>query len=74
MVEFKIRFKSGDVGYFKPTSAITIKQADELIEGISELIKNKATGTFKMLDLTDDKVTVINVREIVTFGYSLVAD
>ena len=74
MVEFKIRFKSGDVGYFKPTSAIAIEQADELIECISEGIKNKVTGTFKMLDLTDDKVTVINIREIVTFGYSLVTD
>ena len=24
MVEFKIRFKSGDVGYFKPTCEITL--------------------------------------------------
>lgn len=74
MVEFKIRFKSGDVGYFKPTSAVTIEEADEAIKLMSECIKNESIGTFKMLDLTDDKVTVINIREIVTFGYSLVAD
>ena len=28
MIEFKIRFKSGDVGYFKPASEITTEQAD----------------------------------------------
>lgn len=74
MVEFKIRFKSGDVGYFKPTCEITIEKADEVIEYIGEGIRNEGIGILKMLDLTDDKVTVINIKEIVTFGYSLVSD
>ena len=45
-----------------------------MIEFMGKCIKNESVGTFKMLDLTDDKVTVINIREIVTFGYGLVAD
>ena len=72
MIEFKIRFKSGDVGYFKPTSEITIEKADEIIKYIGEGIRNEATGILKMLDLTDDKVTVINIKEIATIGYWVV--
>lgn len=72
MIEFKIRFKSGDVGYFKPTSEITIEKADEVIEYIGKGIRNEATGMLKMLDLTDDKVTVINIKEIATIGYWVV--
>lgn len=45
-----------------------------MIEFMGKCIKNEASGTFKMLDLADDKVTVINIREIVTLGYSLVKD
>ena len=69
MVEFKIRFKSGDVGYFKPTSEITIEKADGLIKYIGEGIRNEATGILEMLDSTDDTVTVINIKEIATIGY-----
>lgn len=69
MIEFKIRFKSGDVGYFKPASEITTEQADRLIEYIGEGIRNEATGILKMLDWTDDTVTVINIKEIATIGY-----
>ena len=53
---------------------MTIEKADEVIEYIGEGIRNEGTGILKMLDLTDDKVTVINIKEIVTFGYSLVSD
>lgn len=69
MIEFKIRFKSGDVGYFKPASEITTEQADRLIEYIGEGIRNEAAGIFKVSDSIDDTATVINIKEIATIGY-----
>lgn len=72
MIEFKIKFKNGDVGYFKVENLNTIEEAEELKEFVVQSFKNDATGGFTMIDLSDDKITGINIREIVTLGYSLV--
>ena len=72
MIEFKIRFKNGDMAYFKVKDINTIEEAEEIKDWISNAMQNNLIGGFTMIDLIDDKITAINIREIVTFGYSLV--
>lgn len=72
MIEFKIRFKNGDMAHFKVKDVNTIEEAEKIKDWVSTAIKDEATGGFTMIDLIDDKITAINIREIVTFGYSLV--
>lgn len=69
MNEIKIRFKSGDIGYFK-----LIDDTDEYIQNIYNYItlaiREEMKGTFEVIDLTDDKKTSININEIASIGYS----
>lgn len=72
MIEFKIRFKNGDVGYFRIEGINTMEQANELKKIAAKAFNNEVTGGIEMIDLSDDKITLIDISEIVTLGYSLV--
>lgn len=72
--EIKIRFKSGEVGYFKFKQEIEENLIGEFLDTIKECIKNKVQGTFDLIDMVDDKLTVINISEIATLGYSKLED
>lgn len=72
MNEIKIRFKNGDIGYFK-----LVEDNDEDInaayEFVGNAIKAGARGGFELIDLADDKKTFINIQDITTIGYSKVS-
>lgn len=69
MNEIKIRFKSGQIGYFKYDGKEDI---EILFSSLGDAIKDNAYGVLEAIDLADDKKTIINFREIASFGYSKV--
>ena len=68
MIEIKIRFKSGNVGYFKliedPECNI-----ERILKGLRAVMENTHVGSMILTDLEDNKETIINVKEIESFGY-----
>ncbi len=69
MNEIKIRFKNGEIAYFK-----LVDEEEDIIlkfyEFLGDAIKDGARGVFEAIDLSDDKKTIIDIRDISTFGYS----
>ena len=68
MNEIKIRFKSGDVGYFK----LDDDRIEVFFDFLGEAIMDGLNGVLELIDLVDDKRTIINVKDITSFGYSKV--
>lgn len=68
MVEIKIRFKNGDMGYFKPLEGEESNMEAYLI-GFQKIMRNEHVGYITLIDLVDNKETIIALQEIVSFGY-----
>ncbi|MDI9215965.1 hypothetical protein [Clostridium tertium] len=66
MVEIKIRFKSGEIAYFK----LENYDIKKLFDRLGDSIKDGAKGVIELIDLVDDKRTIVNFDEIASFGYS----
>ena len=66
MVEIKIRFKSGEIGYFK----LENYDIKKLFDRLGDSIRDGAKGVIELIDLADDKRTIVNFDEIASFGYS----
>lgn len=66
MSEIKIRFKSGDVGYFK----LEDDRIEDLFDFLGEAIRDGLNAVVELIDLKDGKRTIINVKDITSFGYS----
>lgn len=66
MNEIKIRFKSGDVGNFK----LTDDRIEDCFDFLKEAIRDGLNGVVELIDLKDNKRTIINVKDITSFGYS----
>jgi hypothetical protein len=73
MLEIKIVFKSGYIGYF--TSASEEEPTEESIGKLRELIRNAKQqamrGSFELKELKTDYLTVIDVEEVASFGTKL---
>lgn len=68
MNEIKIRFKSGEIGYFKLES----DSIHTIFSLLGDAIKEEKSGILELIDLTDDKKTIVDIRDISTFGYNFV--
>ncbi|HCL4479894.1 TPA: hypothetical protein N2D99_001961 [Clostridium botulinum] len=68
MNEIKIRFKSGEVGYFK----LLNDEIEKVFETLDDAIRDRRNDTLEAIDLADDKRTLIDISDISTFGYSKV--
>lgn len=70
MNEIKIRFKSGDIGYFK----LEDDEIEDFFDFLGDAIRDRLDGVLELIDLVDDKRTIINVKDITSFGYSKVEE
>lgn len=70
MNEIKIRFKSGDIGYFK----LEDDEIEDFFDFLGDTIRDRLDGVLELIDLVDDKKTIINVKDITSFGYSKVEE
>lgn len=70
MNEIKIRFKSGDIGYFKLEDG----EIEDFFDFLGDAIRDRLDGVFELIDLVDDKRTIINIKDITSFGYSKVEE
>lgn len=70
MNEIKIRFKSGDVGYFK----LEDDRIEVFFDFLGDSIRDGLNGVLELIDLVDDKRTIINVKDITSFGYSKIEE
>lgn len=70
MNEIKIRFKSGDIGYFKLENG----EIEDFFDSLGDAIRDRLDGVLELIDLVDDKRTIINVKDITSFGYSKVEE
>lgn len=71
MYEIKIRFKSGEIGYFKSEDneeQLMLRIFDVLGDSIRDGVK----GVIELIELTDEKRTIINISDITSFGYSFI--
>lgn len=73
MLEIKIVFKSGHIGYF--TSVNEEEPTEETIGKLRELIRNAKQqamiGSFELRELKTGYYTVIDVQEVASFGTKL---
>lgn len=65
MNEIKIRFKSGEVAYFK----LKDNNVNKLFDRLGDAIRDGARGVIELIDLADGKRTIVNFNEIASFGY-----
>lgn len=65
MIEIKIRFKSGEVGYFELEDDV-----EKTFEYLGNMIVNNYKGVVELIDLADNKRTFVNISDISSFGYS----
>ena len=72
MIEIKIRFKNGDIGYFKLKNEIQEAEMEAYFDFLGDRFKNESVGAIELIDLADNKRTYVNIREICSFGYSYV--
>lgn len=74
MLEVKIVFKSGYIGYF--TSASEKVPTEENIAKLRELVSNakqkEMRGTFELKELKTGYLTLIDVQEVASFGTRLI--
>jgi hypothetical protein len=70
MSEIKIRFKSGDIGYFK----LEEDKIEDFFDFLGDAIRDRLDGVLELIDLVDDKRTIINVKDITSFGYSKIEE
>jgi hypothetical protein len=74
MLEIKIVFKSGYVGYF--TSAKEEEPSEESVLKLRELISNAKQqamrGSFELEELKTGYLTIIDVQEVAAFGTRLI--
>jgi hypothetical protein len=67
IIEIKILFKNGVADYY------TIDQNIERVyETLGDAIRDDHTGVLDLIHIGTNKKTIINIQEIVTFGYSMV--
>lgn len=72
MIEIKIRFKSGNVGYFKAADEVSESDMKVLFNVLNKCFNGEIVGAIQVIDLADNKRTSINMSEIASFGYSKV--
>jgi hypothetical protein len=74
MLEIKIIFKNGHIGYF--TGATEEEPNEENVLKLRELIRNakqkEMRGSFELKELKTGYLTVIDVQEVATFGTRIV--
>ena len=70
-IKFKIMFKNGQIGYFISEDKVTIETVELLSTTIRKVMEKGLKGSITMIDTTDNKMTLINLQEIATIGYSL---
>lgn len=70
-IKFKIMFKNGQIGYFISEDKVTIETVESLSTTIRKVMEKGSKGSITMIDTTDNKMTLINLQEIATIGYSL---
>lgn len=63
--EIKIRFRNGEVGYFK----LEGDDIEEFFDYLKKAIRDRVAGVLELIDLSDDKRTIVNILDISTFGY-----
>ncbi len=63
--EIKIRFSNGEVGYFK----LEGDDIEEFFDYLKKAIRDRVAGVLELIDLSDDKRTIVNILDISTFGY-----
>ena len=68
MEEMKIMFKNGEYGYYEPISL----SAKEIFKTIIDVKSSLYYKTIVLKEIANGKCTVIDIQEIVTFGYSTV--
>ncbi|OOM17179.1 hypothetical protein CLSAB_18990 [Clostridium saccharobutylicum] len=71
MNEIKIRFSSGEIGYFKLVDD-TDENMAKTYDFLGDAIRDRSSGVFELIDLADDKKTIINIKDISSIGYSKV--
>lgn len=70
MNEIKIIFKNGVLGYYKYLG----DDIEKAFDFLGDAIRDGAKGVLEVIDLMDDKRTIINISDISTFGYSKVPE
>lgn len=74
MLEIKIVFKSGYIGYFTPLT--DEEPTEENILKLRELIRNAKQqgmrGSFELKELKTGCITVIDIQEVAAFGTKLI--
>ena len=63
--EIKIRFSNGEVGSFK----LEGDDIEEFFDYLKKAIRDRVAGVLELIDLSDDKRTIVNILDISTFGY-----
>ena len=70
MNEINIIFKNGILGYYKFLG----DDIEKVFDFLGDAIKDGSKGVLEVVDLIDDKRTIINISDISTFGYSKVPE
>lgn len=70
MNEIKIIFKNGILGYYKFLG----DDIEKVFDFLGDAIRDGSKGALEVVDLIDDKRTIINISDISTFGYSKVPE
>ncbi|APC41544.1 hypothetical protein E4V42_13580 [Clostridium estertheticum] len=68
MIEIKILFKNGECAYYT-----TSKDIDSIFELIGDAKRDCQSGIIQLEEICSNKQTLIDIQEIATFGYSMVA-
>lgn len=74
MLEIKIVFKSGYIGYFTPANGEEPTEASvlKLKELISNAKQQAMRGTFELKELKTNYLTLIDIQEVASFGTRLI--
>ena len=70
MNEIKIIFKNGILGYYKFLG----DDIEKVFDFLGDAIRDGSKGVLEVVDLIDDKRTIINISDISIFGYSKVPE
>lgn len=70
MNEVKIIFKNGLMGHYKYLG----DDIEKVFDFLGDAIRDGGKGVMEVVDLSDDKRTIINISDISTFGYSKVPE
>lgn len=70
MIEIKIKFKSGTIGYYK----LIDDNIENLFNVLGDAIRDNKSGVLEVIDLVDDKRTIVNILDVSTFGYKKIVE